>query len=135
MPIGRLARLSRLSVKLLRRYADDGLLVPAWIDPQSGYRYYRTEQVRSAATIALLRSLGVPLATVREILSAHDEDALARLVRHLEPGVGLVCGVIAGVGARGVGAQLDALALNTFYTRGMHLALLAGRTATPARPS
>lgn len=81
MPIGRLARLSRLSVRLLRRYSDDGLLPPAWVDPQSGYRYYRPEQVRAAATIALLRSLGVPLAGVRDILGAADEVALGALLR------------------------------------------------------
>jgi DNA-binding transcriptional MerR regulator len=70
LPIGALARLSRLSIKALRRYADDGLLEPAWIDPSSGYRYYARAQVRDASVIALLRSLDVPLATVREILAA-----------------------------------------------------------------
>lgn len=77
LPIGRLARLGRLTVKALRLYADQGLLEPAWIDPDSGYRYYRREQVRTAATIALLRSLDVPLAAVREILASPEPAALA----------------------------------------------------------
>lgn len=80
LSIGRLARLSRLSVKALRRYADDGLLAPAWIDPDSGYRYYAPDQVGAAATIAVLRSLGVPLPAVRAILEAPDEEALTRLL-------------------------------------------------------
>ena len=80
MPIGGLARLSRLSVKALRLYDAEGLLVPAWVDPDSGYRYYRAEQVRAAATIALLRSLGVPLAGVRAVLDAPDPDALAAVL-------------------------------------------------------
>jgi DNA-binding transcriptional MerR regulator len=75
-PIGRLARLSRLSVKALRRYADEGLLEPAWVDPSSGYRYYRREQVRTAAVIALLRSLDVPLAAIREVLAARAPGEL-----------------------------------------------------------
>ena len=33
MPIGGLARLSRLTVKALRLYDTEGLLVPAWVDP------------------------------------------------------------------------------------------------------
>ena len=70
MPIGGLARLSRLSLKALRRYDAEGLLVPAWVDPDSGYRYYSAEQVRTATTIALLRSLDVPLSTIREVLAA-----------------------------------------------------------------
>jgi DNA-binding transcriptional MerR regulator len=80
MPIGGLARLSRLSVKALRLYDAEGLLVPAWVDPDSGYRYYRAEQVRTATTIALLRSLDVPLAVVREVLAAPDAEALAAVL-------------------------------------------------------
>jgi DNA-binding transcriptional MerR regulator len=80
MPIGGLARLSRLSVKALRLYDTEGLLVPAWVDPDSGYRYYRAEQVRTATTIALLRSLDVPLAVVREVLAAPDADALTAVL-------------------------------------------------------
>jgi len=80
IPIGGLARLSRLTVKALRLYDAEGLLVPAWVDPDNGYRYYRAEQVRSATTIALLRSLGVPLAVVRDVLAAPDADALAAVL-------------------------------------------------------
>ena len=36
LPIGRFARLCRLSVKQLRHYDDLGLLAPAWVDPSSG---------------------------------------------------------------------------------------------------
>lgn len=80
MPIGGLARLSRLTVKALRLYDAEGLLVPAWVDPDSGYRYYRAEQVRTATTIALLRSLGVPLAAIRDVLEAPDDAALSAVL-------------------------------------------------------
>lgn len=80
MPIGRLARLSRLTVKALRLYDAEGLLEPAWVDPESGYRYYRAAQVREATTIALLRSLGVPLATIRDVLHAPDARALGAVL-------------------------------------------------------
>jgi DNA-binding transcriptional MerR regulator len=80
MPIGGLARLSRLTVKALRLYDAEGLLVPEWVDPDSGYRYYRAEQVRTATTIALLRSLGVPLSVIRDVLAAPDHDALAAVL-------------------------------------------------------
>lgn len=69
MPIGAFARLSRLTVKAVRHYDAEGLLVPAQVDPHSGYRYYRADQVRSATTIALLRGLDVPLPVVREVLA------------------------------------------------------------------
>ncbi|TDD21681.1 MerR family DNA-binding transcriptional regulator [Actinomadura sp. KC06] len=68
LPIGRFARLCRLSVKQLRHYDDLGLLVPAWTDPASGYRYYRPGQARDALLIGLLRSMDVPLPTVARVL-------------------------------------------------------------------
>jgi hypothetical protein len=67
LPIGRFARLCRLSVKQLRHYDDLGLLTPARVDPDSGYRYYRPSQARAAMSIGLLRSLEVPLAAIGRV--------------------------------------------------------------------
>jgi DNA-binding transcriptional MerR regulator len=69
MPIGRFARLCRLSVKQLRHYDDLGLLRPARVDPDSGYRYYRADQARDALSIGLLRSLDVPLPVIGQVLA------------------------------------------------------------------
>ncbi|MGN9786149.1 MerR family transcriptional regulator [Nonomuraea sp. ZG12] len=69
LPIGQFARLARLSVKQLRHYGELGLLEPAYVDPDSGYRYYRASQARVALSIGLLRSLDVPLAVIGEVLS------------------------------------------------------------------
>jgi DNA-binding transcriptional MerR regulator len=80
MPIGEFARLARLTVKAVRHYDAEGLLVPASVDPRSGYRYYRAEQVRTATTIALLRGLDVPLPVVRQVLSAPDDITVAALL-------------------------------------------------------
>jgi DNA-binding transcriptional MerR regulator len=80
MPIGAFARLCRLTVKAVRHYDAEGLLVPAEVDPHSGYRYYRAEQVPTATTIALLRGLDVPLPVVREVLAAPDAGAVAEVL-------------------------------------------------------
>lgn len=80
--IGPFARLTRLSVKQLRSYDALGLLVPARVDERSGYRYYHPRQARTAITIGLLRSLDVPLETIRELLVADDEDAERLLAEH-----------------------------------------------------
>ena len=68
MTIGEFATVSRLSQKALRLYGENGLLAPAWVDPESGYRYYRSTQLRTATMIALLRRGGVPLAEIRSFL-------------------------------------------------------------------
>lgn len=61
MPIGRFAKASRLSVKSLRNYDESGLLPAAFVDPQSGYRYYRLEQLARADAIRSLRMVDMPL--------------------------------------------------------------------------
>lgn len=83
LPIGQFARLSRLSVKQLRHYDELGLLRPAHVDADTGYRYYHPEQARQALSIGLLRSMDVPLAVVGQVLSG-TAGALAGVREHLE---------------------------------------------------
>ena len=76
LAIGEFASASRLSQKALRLYGENGLLAPAWVDPDSGYRYYRSDQLKTATLIALLRRAGMPLAEIRAFLR---EPTVARL--------------------------------------------------------
>ncbi len=48
LTIGDFSQITHLSVKTLRHYHEAGLLEPADVDPQSGYRYYSTDQVPTA---------------------------------------------------------------------------------------
>lgn len=75
--IGRFAALSRLSLKALRIYDENGLLPAARVDPHSGYRYYTPEQLDRAVLIAALRRLGTPLSVIRDVLDAESSDGLA----------------------------------------------------------
>src|SRR5215472_12793540 len=70
LPIGTFAKLSNLSIKQLRYYHEQRLLIPAEVDDSSGYRYYRRAQVEIAELIALLRSLDLPAKLISELL--HD---------------------------------------------------------------
>lgn len=76
IPIGQFAAASRLSLKALRLYDENGLLPPAEVDPESGYRSYRLDQLRSATLIGLLRSAGMPLSEIRRVL---DDPSAARI--------------------------------------------------------
>jgi DNA-binding transcriptional MerR regulator len=79
MSIGEFARLSRLSAKALRLYDELGLLPPARVDPDSGYRRYAGGQLDSARLVASLRQIGVPLAQIQLILSLEPEAAAAHV--------------------------------------------------------
>jgi DNA-binding transcriptional MerR regulator/effector-binding domain-containing protein len=70
--IGDFSRASCLSVKSLRAYHDAGLLVPADVDPRTGYRSYSVAQLTDAAIIRRLRLLDVPLEAIGQVLDARD---------------------------------------------------------------
>lgn len=63
-------RRSRLSLKALRLYDRMGLLPPARVDQPSGYRWYRESQLETARLVAMLRRLDMPLARVKQVVSA-----------------------------------------------------------------
>lgn len=75
LTIGDFSRMTFLSVKALRHYHDVGLLPPAEIDPESGYRRYDVAQVPSAQVIRRLRELGMPVGEIRAVMEATDVHA------------------------------------------------------------
>lgn len=82
LQIGEFAELVGLSVPQLRRYDRLQLLAPARRS-EAGYRYYSRGQTGAARVIALLRSVDMPLADIRRILSgAGDEERRAVLQNH-----------------------------------------------------
>jgi len=72
LTIGAFSRLTHLSIKTLRYYHEVGLLEPAVVDPDSGYRYYRPGQAQSAHLVRRFRDLGMPVADVKAVLAAPD---------------------------------------------------------------
>jgi DNA-binding transcriptional MerR regulator len=81
LTISEFGRACGLSHKALRLYDLSGLLPPAEVDPATGYRLYSADQLDRARRISLLRQLDMPLASVAEVLSGSDEEAVVRLDR------------------------------------------------------
>jgi DNA-binding transcriptional MerR regulator len=80
MPIGRFSRVTGLTVKALRHYDELGLLPPAAVDPETGYRSYSAAQVGRAEWIRTLRLLELPLDDIATILATDDAATLKRLL-------------------------------------------------------
>ncbi len=78
--IGRFARLTGLSVGALRHYDELDLLRPAWVDPETGYRSYRRDQLETARTIVRLRDLEMPLDAIRDYLGTDDPGERRRIL-------------------------------------------------------
>ncbi|MEU5567783.1 MerR family DNA-binding transcriptional regulator [Micromonospora musae] len=88
--IGELARASGLTVSALRFYDSAGVLMPALVDPVTGYRWYADEQLAPARLVAGLRRVGMPVAEIAAAVRA-EPAAVHRLLdvhlRRLEDGL------------------------------------------------
>lgn len=82
LPIGAFSNATQLSAKALRLYAAQGILPPARIDAETGYRFYRPEQVRDARLVRLLRELDMPLTDIAALIAnpARTESSLKQQV-------------------------------------------------------
>lgn len=76
LKIGEFSKLSLTTVKALRFYEKEGLLIPAAIDDWSGYRFYETAQLETAARIKSYRQLGLSIEEIRSIFSGEDANQI-----------------------------------------------------------
>lgn len=69
MKIGEIAAFFNVSVKAIRIYEKKGIIVPAKIDPSTGYRYYTADQVQTLNALLELKTLGFTLSEIKGIIS------------------------------------------------------------------
>ena len=72
LKIGEFSKLSLTTVKALRFYEKEGLLMPASVDEWTGYRFYETSQLETAAKIKSYRQLGLSIEEIKSIFSGED---------------------------------------------------------------
>jgi len=77
LKIGEFSALTQVSVKTLRYYDELGLIRPARIDSETGYRYYSASQLPRLHRILALKDLGFPLEKIAQALKdGVSSDAL-----------------------------------------------------------
>ncbi|WP_406275650.1 MerR family transcriptional regulator [Streptomyces sp. NBC_00191] len=81
LSISEFSEMCSLSPQTLRFYHSEGLLVPADVNEQTGYRSYTFEQVEQAMLITVLRGTGMSVKLVRRALDEPDA-APALLQQH-----------------------------------------------------
>lgn len=74
--IGEFSRLTQVTIRMLRHYDETGLLKPAFIDPQTGYRLYSCDQIPILNKIIYLRDSGFKIAEIADILKQPDAGTL-----------------------------------------------------------
>lgn len=85
--LGEAAKLTQLSPKTLRFYDEKGAVSPCWRDPETGYRYYETDQLYRLGNMRIAKALGLPMPGYDDIvvtndeLESHDFDSVASRIR------------------------------------------------------
>ncbi|MBP3509901.1 MAG: MerR family transcriptional regulator [Oscillibacter sp.] len=74
--IGMFAAMNHVTVKTLHFYEEQGLLSPALIHPENGYRYYTLSQIAVLHQISALKLAGFTLEEIARINSGADEEAV-----------------------------------------------------------
>ncbi|HAX39774.1 MAG TPA: MerR family transcriptional regulator, partial [Clostridiales bacterium] len=66
--IGEVAKMKDVTIKALRHYHEMGLLIPAYIDEATGYRYYSIEQFLYIDMIRFAINAGTSLKELNRLL-------------------------------------------------------------------
>lgn len=74
MRIREFAAFAGVSVRTLHYYHEIGLLKPAFVDRETGYRYYNEQSVLRMQEILFFRELDFPLKDIAQIVSSADYD-------------------------------------------------------------
>ncbi|MBR2294870.1 MAG: MerR family transcriptional regulator [Clostridiales bacterium] len=83
---GQFAMMGSVGRKALRVYREEGLLIPARTNEENGYHYYDESQLSTLETIKRLRSIGLSLYEIRQILdgAADEKDIVAGKIRETD---------------------------------------------------
>lgn len=90
--ISEFAKLKGTTAETLRHYNRVGLLLPEYIDPKNGYRYYSTTQSEKLGTILELRELGVSVEVIKDFFCNSNKskeileetyEKLCKQIKHL----------------------------------------------------
>src|SRR5262245_41254592 len=76
--IGEFSKVAQVPGSLLRYYDEIGLLKPAHLDPETGYRYYSARQLPRLHTILALKELGLSLDQIRHLVVAEVSEETLR---------------------------------------------------------
>lgn len=69
LSIGQMAKLNNVSVQALRHYEKLGLMVPSYINNETGYRYYSIKDFATIDLIKQCKAMGLSLEEIKEVIS------------------------------------------------------------------
>ena len=102
--IGMFAQMNHVTVKALRFYEEQELLLPAYVDGENGYRYYTMNQMADIQRITALKQAGFTLYDIKLInqgadtapLLASKKAAILRKIAELTSQIAIIDGYLSG---------------------------------------
>lgn len=70
--IGMFSKINKVTIKTLRYYDEVGLLKPAYVDNENGYRYYTSEQLPLLHKIIALKQIGFSIDEIIAIINGRN---------------------------------------------------------------
>lgn len=77
--IGMFANMNRVTIKTLRYYDEQKLLLPIYVDDENGYRYYAAGQMAQLHRIIALKNMGFSIDDIRKIIDGAEEKSFLLL--------------------------------------------------------
>lgn len=66
--IGEFSKITQVSIRMLRYYDEQKLLMPCKVDPSTGYRLYSASQIDELGRIVMLRDMGFSIKEMQKLL-------------------------------------------------------------------
>lgn len=68
LKIGDFSKMSKVTIKALRYYEKEKLLIPKYVDRTNGYRYYDSKQLLEISRIVHLKQIGLSIEEIKQII-------------------------------------------------------------------
>lgn len=79
--IGEVSKIKGVGIKSLRYYDRIGVLKPAYVNPDTGYRYYAMQQIFELDIISFCIELGIPLKEYKEYFDTPEQIMVEKLLK------------------------------------------------------
>lgn len=84
LSIGEFSKITRASTHSLRYYERKGIFSPAYVDPETNYRYYSIEQIYELSLAKACSEIGISLSTLKDFSTKRDVETLDDFFRMCE---------------------------------------------------
>ncbi|MGG5359672.1 MULTISPECIES: MerR family transcriptional regulator [unclassified Enterococcus] len=76
LTIGEISKMKDISIKALRYYHEEGILIPAYVDPANGYRFYTADQLFFLDLIKICRENHVRIKEIKELFDQKSDQSI-----------------------------------------------------------